>query len=50
MKAGAESDGSGDEVTTEPSQTVSEPTPRRREIVTRGAKLAHSSAIAPPAR
>lgn len=48
---GADSDASGDEASAEPSsQAVSEATPKRREIVTRGAKLAVISTAVPPAR
>ncbi|KAK3933288.1 Scm-like with four MBT domains protein 1 [Frankliniella fusca] len=45
---GADSDASGDDASTEPSQSIPEATPRRREIVTRGAKLALTSANAAP--
>lgn len=48
---GADSDASGDEASAEPStQSLPEATPRRREIVTRGAKLALNSSNVAPAK
>lgn len=48
---GGDSDASGDEAPADTSShTVQESTPRRREIVTRGAKLALSSSNTAPTR